>query len=517
MIKKSLFFILLYLTCFAWIFASDCPRRCKVLIFADEVSNKGLAGVITSFLEAAKTDNFSFVYFETPEYLLSVEYHVFEEGIYRPRFETDEQGRRRIVEKGPFRSHLLFGLWFVEGKAQDNGPEYGEFNHSFNNNQLVGSWDSWSADTDPLSHEAAILSRIRATAPLHEIAWDYERMPVTIEMEPEKECVEYGEKIFIDMKNFRDRKGRAAGPERGVEPANRFVFTTKHGKIQLSDENKIGEKEWASSIVYGHHRYQAPSADECGDCEEDTITVYNSCDVLDPDVYPYSQTRKNEKIYELKIDIGCDWEGTIASASTMTASGEESLLTAIMPKSSYQGATDWKLDVVFELDRGNDRVRIYKLKSAKFDFLDELDSDFVLQGEAGKTQIGGEDRTEASGRNLSRSECDLELIIDLKKKTYKIEGVLDVKNISAKGEEELQIDMPPIQHREKDSSDHTVDYKEEILIEGEFKEDSPDKLEGSIDEIKELPPDFVEFMEALAGNITGKIRWKLEKKGGMSK
>jgi hypothetical protein len=479
------------------------------------VSNKGLAGVITSFLEAAKTDNFSFVYFETPEYLLSVEYHVFEEGRYLPRWETDEQGRRRIVEKGPFKSRMSFNLWFVAGKPRDVGPGRGSLEHDFV--YLIESWDSLSADTDPLSHEAAILSRIRATAPLHEIAWDYERMPVTIEMEPEKECVEYDEEVRIDMKSSRDSEGRNAQPFYRSGCDNRFVFTTKHGKIVLSDENKIGDKEWGSSADYNYYTYRAPSADECGDCKEDTITVYNSCDVLDPDVFPYSQTHKNEKICEITIDIGCNWEGTIASASTMTASGEESLLTAIMPKSSYQGATDWKLDVVFELDRGNDRVRIYKLKSAKFDFLDELDGDFVLQGEAGKTQIGGEDRTEASGRNLSRSECDLELIIDLKKKTYKIEGVLDVKNISAKGEEELQIDMPPIQHREKDSSDHTVDYKEEILIEGEFKEDSPDKLEGSIDEIKELPPDFVEFMEALAGNITGKIRWKLEKKGGMSK
>jgi hypothetical protein len=184
-----------------------------------------------------------------------------------------------------------------------------------------------------------------------------------------------------------------------------------------------------------------------------------------------------------------------------------------MPKSSYKGITNWKLDVVFELDRGNDRVSIYTLKSARFDFLDELEGDVVLEGEAGKTQITGEDRAEAKGRSLSRSECNLELIIDLKNKTYKIEGRLDVKNISEKGEADLKVDAPPIRHEEKDSDQYMVDHEEEILIEGEFKEEIPNKLEGSVDEIKELPPDFVEFMEALAGKVTGKIRWKLEKKG----
>jgi hypothetical protein len=336
-------------------------------------------------------------------------------------------------------------------------------------------------------------------------------MPVTIEMEPEKECVEFGEKISFEMNSYKDRKGRAAGPTIGLMPYNRFVFTTEHGEIELLTGEKIGEKEWAARITNPRHFYRAPSAEECGDCKEDTITVYNSCDILDPDVQPISQTRKKEKIYELTIDIGCDWEGTISSASTISDSGDESLLGSIMQ--SYQGMTNWKLDVVFELDRGNDRVSIYTLKSARFDFLDELEGNLVLEGEAGKTQITGEDRAETSGRNLSRSECDLELIIDLKNKTYKIEGLLDVQNITEQGEGELKVDMPPIRHDEKDSEEDTTNYREEIFIEGKFKEENPYILKGSLDEIKELPPDFVEFMEALAGNVTGKIRWNLEKKG----
>jgi hypothetical protein len=184
-----------------------------------------------------------------------------------------------------------------------------------------------------------------------------------------------------------------------------------------------------------------------------------------------------------------------------------------MPESKYQTATNWKLDVVFKIDRGNERVKIYELESARFDFLDEFEFENVMHSEAGKSQMTGHREAEASGRQLAPSECKLELIIDLKRKTYKIEGILDVKNITEKGDSEFKLDWPPIHGEEKDSGDQMTEYREEILIEGKFsEEDLPEKLEGSIDEMKEVPPEFADFMEALAGKISGKIRWKLERK-----
>ena len=75
------------------------------------------------------------------------------------------------------------------------------------------------------------------------------------------------------------------------------------------------------------------------------------------------------------------------------------------------------------------------------------------------------------------------------------------------------VDFGPIQHDEEEEEEGTTEYREEILIEEKFKEESPEKLEGIIDEQKELPPDFVEFTEALAGKTSGKIHWKLKRKG----
>ena len=481
-------------------------------MYGDEQYLSGLHEVISAFRQAAKTEYFSFVDSGDFEYLVSAEYHVFDTDKYYPSHVIDEQGKGRVIQKGPFRSHLVMTLWFVGGKPVDRGSGRSGVDHNFT--KWIKDWESWSEDTDPLSHKAAILSQIQATPPLHEIAWDYERMPVTIEMEPEKECVEYDEEVRINIKSSRDREGRNAQPFYGGGCDNRFVFTTEHGKILLSDENKIGENEWATSADYNYYMYQAPSADECGDCKEDTITVYNSCDVLDPDVYPYSQTQKNEKIYEITIDIGCDWEGTIASTFGSSAEGDESLITALMPKSKYKGITNWELDVVFKLDRGNERVKIYELKSAKFSYSGTTELDWKLKGKHGKFQTEGDWAAQVEARNLSPSECDLELIIDLKKKTYKIEGVLHVKNITEKFKGEVEVVVTPIIHEgQKDTDDQMIEHKEEVLIEGEFSEDFPWELEGSLDEMKTTPPEFQEFMEAMAGDISSKIRWKLDRKG----
>lgn len=338
----------------------------------------------------------------------------------------------------------------------------------------------------------------------------YEQIPQSAETEDNLDCDGGGWRIKLhNVDSGYPRYGFSSSHD------NRIVVHTENGTIKygepLEEDDRYKVFERSANLGPGNpsnFSYEPPE----GDDKSDTIIFYNSCDILHEDVLPLSKTKKNVEI--ARVELRCIWEGMITSNFKLSSSGGESLLTALMPKSSYKGKTYWKLGVGFKLDRGNERVKIYKLKEARFSFSDELEGDLVLEGEAGKTRIGGEDRVDVRGRRLSPSECELELIIDLKKKTYKIEGLLDVKNISEKEKGELDVDMPPIQHREKDSNDQTIDYREEILIEGKFKEDGlPEKLAGSIDEIKELPDEFEDFMEAFAGKLSGKIHWKLEWKG----
>jgi hypothetical protein len=87
-----------------------------------------------------------------------------------------------------------------------------------------------------------------------------------------------------------------------------------------------------------------------------------------------------------------------------------------------------------------------------------------------------------------------------------------VENIPGEGEGRLKIDVGPIQQDRKDTNEGKSKISEDIFIEGEFSEDAPKVLEGSLDEIKATPPEFQEFMKAMAGKISRKIRWKLGKK-----
>ena len=130
-----------------------------------------------------------------------------------------------------------------------------------------------------------------------------------------------------------------------------------------------------------------------------------------------------------------------------------------------------------------------------------------------KVSIDTASKSQVRGRELSSSECSLELIIDLKNKKYKIQGLLRVTNISGKGESQLDIAAGQIQKKVKDSTEETEEYSEPILIEGKFSEDFPDVLKGTKDEIKEAPPDLQKFFKFIAGDVSNKIRWKLEKKG----
>ena len=343
--------------------------------------------------------------------------------------------------------------------------------------------------------------------PIDQIIRCYEQTPVSAEVDHNLECeIQSRKNYVIDFMKFESGYPRIDmhGPK------VRIVVHAERGKITngvaLEDDNNYKVLDFRSPLEK-RFNYEPPE----GEDKSDTIIIYNACDILHEEVLPLSKTKKYNEI--ARVEMKCIWEGTIASSGKIASQGDESLLTAMMPKSKYQSITNWKLDVEFKLDRGNERIKVYDLKSARFSFLSEFDADVVMQDEIGKMQMTGKDQAKVSGRILSPSDCNLELIIDLKKKTYKIEGILHVKNITEKVEGEFELDMPPIHGGEKDSGDQMIEYREEILIEGKFSEDSPKKLGGSIDEIKELPPEFVEFTEALAGKASGKIRWKLEWKG----
>jgi hypothetical protein len=399
---------------------------------------------------------------------------------------------------------LGIALGFTGGKIGQRKEQFDHISQTYQYyfGHLVGI-DGVACVSDSLKDVLQAMKK-ETFEPIDQIIRSFEQIIVRAEADHNLECeIQPRKKYVIDLMNSETGYPRRDnyGPElRILAHADRGKIT--NGVALEDDENyKVLNIRSPLEVRFD---YEPPE----GEDKSDTIIIYNSCDILHEDVLPLSHTKKNIEI--ARVEMRCVWEGTIASSGKISSQGDESLVTALAPESKYQTITNWKLDVEFKLDRGNERIKVYELKAARFDFLDEFEFEQVMQSEAGKMLMTGKDQAKARGRNLSPSECNLEIILDLKKKTYKIEGILHVQNISVTGEGQFKIDWGPIQHDQKDTEEETTEYREEILIVGRFSEDSPEKLEGSLDEMKEIPPDFVEFMEAMAGNITGKIRWKLE-------
>ncbi len=355
--------------------------------------------------------------------------------------------------------------------------------------------------------------------PIEQTMRRFEQIPKSAEIDEDLDCeAESRHTQYINLKSYESGYPRIGGvPGDVLSPSdhyNRVVVHAKEGKITngtpLEDDEKYRVFKLTSQKNSGQLiqvDYQAPESED----KSDTIIFYNSCDILYEEVLPLGKTSKNKEI--ARVELNCKFEGTIESAFKIDTKGDESLISsALLAGGKFQAKTNWTMDVVFKLNRGNERVKIYELESARLKFLEEDEGEVKMQKEGREVIMGGTGESQVKGRELSRSECDLELIINLEKKTYKIEGLLRVENIPGKDKGKLKIDVGPIQQDKKESEDETDSYSEPILIKGRFSEGFPNVLKGGADELKETPPEFQDFLEALAGDVTSKLRWKLERK-----
>ena len=366
---------------------------------------------------------------------------------------------------------------------------------------------SWSGSASGSGMEA-VKDLVRTVfSPVDDIIYDWEQIPWTCEVDPEKDEISVGDKMSVTIKNIKDSEGREP------KPWQRIVVKIEKGEI-TNGEKTFEEKSYAFLTGDGEVEVEYKAPEDCKESGTEKVLVYNSCDWGQEWVRPLRMTAKGKEVGNGEFEISCDWEGTIESNFEMSSEGDESLISAILlDEGEFKSKTDWKMDVVFKLNRGNERVKIYELKSARFRLLEEVEGELELEEKGRKVTISGTDESKVRGRELSASECNLELIIDLKNKKYKIEGLLQVANIPSQGEGRLKIDIEKLQRDEKDAEEGMEEYSEQIFIEGEFSEDFPAVLEGTLDEMLEMPPEFRELLEGLAGEVSGNIRWKLERKG----
>jgi hypothetical protein len=344
-------------------------------------------------------------------------------------------------------------------------------------------------------------------SPVDDVIYDYEQIPWKCKVEPEEDEISIGDDMSITIKDIKDSQGR------DPKPWQRIVVKVEKGEI--TNGTKL-EKEGCYAFLVGDGEveveYEAP--EDCKDSGTEEVTIYNSCDWGQESVVPLHITGMEKEIGEGEFEITCDWEGTIESTFETHSRGDDALISSILlDEGEFKGKTNWKMDVVFKLNRGNERVKIYEIKSARFSLTEEVEGELELEEKGRRVAISSTDESRVRGRKLSPSECNLELIIDLENQQYKIEGFLRVADISSEKKGRMEIDVEELQRDERETEKGTEEYSEEILIEGKFTEELPMVLKGTKDEIKKTPPEFQEFLRDIAGDVSGKIRWKLEMKG----
>ena len=366
---------------------------------------------------------------------------------------------------------------------------------------------SWTGSASG-SGSGAIKNLARTVfSPVDDLIYDYEQIPWSCEVESEEDQLSLGERMSITIKDIKDPKGREP------KPWQRIVVKVERGEI-TNGVKTFEEKSYAFLAGDGEIEVKYKAPEHCRESGTEKVTVYNSCDWGQEWMRPLGTTAKGKGIGDDEFEISCDWKGTIESIFEMRSTGDQSLISSILlDDGEFEGKTSWSMDVVFEFNRGNDRAKIYDLKSARFWFSDEVEGELELEEKSRKVTISVADKSQVRGRNLDRSECNLELVFDLKAKTYRIEGFLRVGNIQSYGKGRLQVNVEGLRVDKKDSEEGVDEYSEDIFIEGKYAGDIPWVLAGKIDEIEETPPEFQEFLEGIAGDVSSEIRWKLDRKG----
>lgn len=160
--------------------------------------------------------------------------------------------------------------------------------------------------------------------PLDKIIYDYERIPEHCEIEFEREEVSPGQETQVTLSNIVDFEGRKS------KEFNRIVVQALKGEIiggtALDSDPRfkafpVGNR----SITF---TYKAPDTEENPNNTDDTIFVFNSCDILPENLYPLSRTVFRDKIAEKKIK--------------MVKADAEAILTARAHVASSSGSITWE-------------------------------------------------------------------------------------------------------------------------------------------------------------------------------
>lgn len=263
-------------------------------------------------------------------------------------FDTDfVSGLDEYTDEGrPIRSRLTVTMYF-EGEQR-------EFVHRW---QTQGTWDIPSnSGTTWNGHGNKLRNRYKEGPYIIEIMERFEKKPVDCQVTPDKEELNAGEVIDIELTDFRDVFGESS------REFNRIIVHAYAGEIMNGEECNIGPDYKVFRVNDGAItvKYKAPY-----DCEEpeDRITVYSSCDILPLSRIPMNETQIYERLVEKTLDIKCyDANITIRKTyyKTLNFSHEEDL---------FDGSCKTHLEDEHTL---NESIEAVVTLSLKFEYVQDM-------------------------------------------------------------------------------------------------------------------------------------------------
>ena len=151
---------------------------------------------------------------------------------------------------------------------------------------------------------------VRQERPIDEkLIRDFEKRPHTCEVNLDKDKVFPGEEVEARVERIEDIKGRKS------REFNRIILQAVEGDIIGGEPLEIESRWKAFQVGDGtvKFKYRAPSS---GDLKEDTINIYNSCNVLPEGLRPLAKTVIKDKIGTKKVQIQ-------TADATLTLEGSE--------------------------------------------------------------------------------------------------------------------------------------------------------------------------------------------------
>lgn len=167
---------------------------------------------------------------------------------------------------------------------------------------LVNFWEvTEPGDTVGTSWQSLLIKleqSVRNGPDIIKLIKEYEKRPVNLEIEMDKEVLDPGEEIDIYVTNWIDERKNVS------EPFNRIVVHAEEGEIINGAVTDFGPDYYAFLTERGLVELQYKAPDDCENLKE-KITIYNSCDVLPEQRYFMNRTKQKKELKEQGIDINC--------------------------------------------------------------------------------------------------------------------------------------------------------------------------------------------------------------------